>query len=86
MPAILGTTESSSFDSTFEEAVKNYKVGDKINVYVVDVNVEKEKIAFSVREFKKAQERAAISQYIAKPDEKDGAYTFGDFLQTQKKD
>ena len=70
----------------FEEAVKNYKVGDKINVYVVDVNVEKEKIAFSVREFKKAQERAAISQYIAKPDENDGAYTFGDFLQTQKKD
>ncbi|WP_277056900.1 30S ribosomal protein S1 [Treponema socranskii] len=80
------TNLSEDRNVPFEEAVKNYKVGDKINVYVVDVNVEKEKIAFSVREFKKAQERAAISQYIAKPDEKDGAYTFGDFLQTQKKD
>ena len=80
------TNLSEDRNIPFEEAVKNYKVGDKINVYVVDVNVEKEKIAFSVREFKKAQERAAISQYIAKPDENDGAYTFGDFLQTQKKD
>ena len=80
------TNLSEDRNVPFEEAVKNYKVGDKINVYVVDVNVEKEKIAFSVREFKKAQERAAISQYIAKPDENDGAYTFGDFLQTQKKD
>ena len=80
------TNLSEDRNVPFEEAVKNYKVGDKINVYVVDVNVEKEKIAFSVREFKKAQERAAISQYIAKPDENDGTYTFGDFLQTQKKD
>ena len=80
------TNLSEDRNVPFEEAVKNYKVGDKINVYVVDVNVEKEKIAFSVREFKKAQERAAISQYIAKPDENDGAYTFGDFLQTQKQD
>lgn len=76
---------SEDRDTPFEDAVKNYKVGDKINVYVVDVNTEKEKVAFSVREFKKAQERAEISQYMSKSDD-DGAYTFGDFLNTQKKD
>ncbi|HAH61800.1 MAG TPA: 30S ribosomal protein S1, partial [Treponema sp.] len=76
---------SEDRDTPFEEAVKNYKVGDKINVYVVDINTEKEKVAFSVREFKKAQERAEISQYMSKSDD-DGAYTFGDFLNTQKKD
>ncbi|MCK9171623.1 MAG: S1 RNA-binding domain-containing protein, partial [Treponema sp.] len=75
---------SEDRDTPFEEAVKNYKVGDKINVYVVDVNTEKEKVAFSVREFKKAQERAEISQYMSKSDD-DGAYTFGDFLNTQQK-
>ncbi|HZK20143.1 MAG TPA: 30S ribosomal protein S1 [Treponemataceae bacterium] len=49
----------------FEEAVKKYTVGDKINVFVVDVNVEKQKAAFSVREFKKKMQRAEMSQYMA---------------------
>src|SRR5574344_632907 len=78
---------SEDRDTPYEEAVKNYKVGDKINVYVVDVSVEKEKVAFSVREFKKAQERAEISQYMSKSDnDDDGAYTLGDLLKTQNKD
>jgi small subunit ribosomal protein S1 len=76
---------SEDRDTPFEEAVKNYSVGAKINVYVVDVNIEREKVAFSVREFKKAQERAEISQYMSKSDD-DGSYTFGDFLNTQKND
>lgn len=69
----------------FEEAVKKYKEGDKINVYVVDVNVAKEKAAFSVREFKKAEERQAISQYMSQADE-NGSYTVGDFMQGQKQE
>ncbi|MBR7064569.1 MAG: 30S ribosomal protein S1 [Treponema sp.] len=76
---------SENKETPFEEAVKNYKVGDKLTVYVIDVNVEKEKVAFSVRELKRAQERAVISQYMSKSND-DGAYTFGDFLQTQKQD
>ncbi|MBQ9630028.1 MAG: 30S ribosomal protein S1 [Treponema sp.] len=76
---------SENKEVPFEEAVKNYKVGDKLTVYVVDVNVEKEKVAFSVRELKKAQERAVISQYMSKSDD-DGSYTFGDFLQTQNQE
>ncbi len=71
---------------SFEDAVAKYKVGDKINVYVVDVNVEKEKVAFSVREYKRMQQREEISQYISSSnDNDDGAYTLGDFLNTQKK-
>ena len=48
---------SEDKETPFEEAVAKYKVGDKINVYVVDVNTEKEKVAFSVREFKRKQQR-----------------------------
>ncbi|NLC92142.1 MAG: 30S ribosomal protein S1 [Treponema sp.] len=71
---------------SFEDAVAKYKVGDKINVFVVDVNVEKEKVAFSVREYKRMQQREEISQYISSSaDNDDGAYTLGDFLNTQKK-
>src|SRR5574344_1706754 len=40
----------------FEEAVKKYNVGDKVNVYVVSIDVEKERVAFSVKEYKRAQD------------------------------
>ncbi|MCI1210082.1 MAG: 30S ribosomal protein S1 [Treponema sp.] len=70
----------------YEEAVQKYKVGDKISVYVVDVNVEKAKVAFSVKEFKKKQQREEISQYLSNSsDGDDGAYTLGDFIKNQKK-
>ncbi|WP_147634438.1 30S ribosomal protein S1 [Treponema pectinovorum] len=68
----------------YEEAVKKYNVGDKINVYVIDINVEKEKVGFSVKEFKKAQARKEINQYMSS-DNAGGAYTLGDMLNDQKK-
>ncbi|MCR5495539.1 MAG: 30S ribosomal protein S1 [Treponema sp.] len=72
---------SEDRDTPYEEAVKKYNVGDKINVFVVEVNVEKEKVAFSVREFKRKQQRDEISQYMAQSDNSDdGAYTIGDML------
>jgi len=76
---------SEDRETPFEEAVKKYNVGDKINVYVVDVKVEKEQVAFSVREFKKKQQRDEISQYMSgSNNEDDGGYTLGDFLKNQK--
>ncbi|MCF0242600.1 MAG: 30S ribosomal protein S1 [Treponema sp.] len=68
----------------FEEAVAKYKVGDKLNVFVVDVNVEKEKVAFSVREYKRKQQRDEISQYMSSSGNDDeGAYTIGDLLNSK---
>ena len=76
---------SEDKDVPFEEAVAKYKVGDKINVFVVDVNTEKEKVAFSVREYKRKQQRDEISQYMSSnSDDDDGAYTLGDLLNTKK--
>ena len=70
----------------YEEAVAKYKVGDKINVFVVDVNQDKEKVAFSVKEFKKKQQRDEMSQYLASSaGDNDGAYTLGDAFNAQKK-
>ena len=75
---------SENRDEPFEEAVKKYAVGDKINVYVMDVNPEKQKVAFSVREFKKKQQRDEISQYMSSNDnDSDGAYTLGDLLKNK---
>lgn len=70
----------------YEEAITKYKVGDKINVYVVDVNQDKEKVAFSVKEFKKKQQRDEMSQYLASSsNDNDGSYTLGDAFNAQKK-
>ncbi|MBR1536369.1 MAG: 30S ribosomal protein S1 [Treponema sp.] len=69
----------------YEEAIKKYNVGDKINVYIADINVDKEKVAFSVKEYKKAQARKEVSQYMASSDnDDDGAYTLGDMIKSQK--
>ena len=76
---------SDDRDVPYEEAVKKYNVGDKINVFVVDVSVEKEKVAFSVKEYKKAQARKEISQYMSSAEnDDDGAYTLGDMIKSQK--
>ena len=76
---------SDDRDVPYEEAVKKYNVGDKINVFVVDINVDKEKVAFSVKEYKKAQARKEISQYMSSAEnDDDGAYTLGDMIKSQK--
>lgn len=78
------TNLAESRDETFETAVKKYAVGDKINVYVVDINREKQKVAFSVREFRKKQQREEISQYMSSNnDDDEGAYTLGDLLKNK---
>ena len=86
---IMKDADKSFFDEkiTFEEAVTKYNVGDKVNVFVVDVKVDKEQVAFSVREYKRKQQRDEISQYMSSSnDGDDGAYTLGDMLKSQKND
>ena len=75
---------SDDKDVPFEEAVAKYKVGDKINVFVVEVNTDKEKVAFSVREYKRKQQRDEISQYMDSESKDDGAYTLGDMINSKK--
>ena len=74
---------SDDRDVPFEEAVKKYNVGDKVNVYVVSIDVEKERVAFSVKEYKRAQDRAEISQYMSSNND-DAAYTIGDSIKDQQ--
>ena len=75
---------SENREETFEDAVKKYNVGDKINVFVVDVNPDKQKVAFSVKEFKKKLQRDEISQYMSSSNnDGDDAYTLGDMLKTK---
>ncbi len=75
---------SDDKDVPFEEAIAKFNVGDKINVFVVDVKVEKEQVAFSIREYKRKQQRDEISQYMSSSnDSDDGAYTLGDMIKSK---
>ena len=51
-----------------------------MNVYVVSVDVDKEKVAFSIKEYKRAQERAQLSQYMSSSSDDDGGYTIADSM------
>lgn len=76
---------SDNREEPYEEAVKKYNVGDKINVYVVDVNPEKQKVAFSVKEYKHKLQRDEISQYMTSNQSDDeGSYTLGDMIKNKK--
>ena len=47
----------------------------------------KEKVAFSVREYKRKQQRDEISQYMSSAnDDGDGAFTLGDLLKTKNEE
>lgn len=71
-------------DEPYEEAVKKYTVGDKISVYVVEINIEKQKAAFSIKEFKKKTQENEISHYMSGDDDgNDGAFTLGDLLKNK---
>ncbi|MBQ6566222.1 MAG: S1 RNA-binding domain-containing protein, partial [Treponema sp.] len=71
---------SDDRETPFEEAVKKFNPGDKVNVYVVSVDVDKEKVAFSIKEYKRAQERAQLSQYMSSSNDDEGGYTIADSM------
>ncbi len=72
---------TESREETFEDAVKKYTVGDKLKVIVVDVSPEKQKVAFSIKDYKKKVQREEISRYMSSTAESDnGSYTLGDML------
>ena len=72
-------------DESYEDALKKYNVGDKISVYVVEINPEKQKAAFSIKEFKKKMQRDEISHYMSASDDDDGdAFTLGDLLKNKQ--
>jgi len=71
-------------DDIFEEVVKKYNVGDKLKVIVIDVSPERQKVAFSIKEYKRKVQREEISRYISSTQEEDdGAYTLGDLLKNK---
>ena len=75
---------TDSREESYEDAIQKYAVGDKINVYVVEVNLEKQKVAFSVKEVKRKMQQNEMAHYMSNTDDdSDGAFTLGDLLKNK---
>ncbi|MDR2021635.1 MAG: 30S ribosomal protein S1, partial [Treponema sp.] len=48
-----------------EDALKKYKPGDKIKAVVLEIQPDKQKVAFSIRDYKKKIQQDEISRYMA---------------------
>ncbi|GHT64176.1 cytidylate kinase [Spirochaetia bacterium] len=69
-----------------DEALKKYHVGDKIKAVVLEIQGDKQKVAFSIRDYQKKVQREEISQYMAAEESDGSTFTLGDFLKSKGTD
>jgi len=73
-------------DENPDEALKKYKVKDKIKAVVLELQEDKQKVAFSIRDYQKKMQRDEISRYMAKEESDDSTYTLGALLKKKNSD
>jgi small subunit ribosomal protein S1 len=69
-----------NFDENPDEALKKYKPGDKVKAAVIELQSDKGKAAFSIRDYKKHLAREEVSQYLASEKTDGSTFTLGDLL------
>jgi small subunit ribosomal protein S1 len=69
-------------DENPDDALKKYQVGDKIKAVVLELQPDKQKVAFSIRDYQKKVQRDELSRYMA-AEESEDSYTLGDFLKSK---
>jgi small subunit ribosomal protein S1 len=70
-------------ESDAEDALKQYKVGDKVHAALIEIQPDKRKAAFSVRDYKKKTQRDEISRYMAAGESDGSKFTLGDMLKSR---
>jgi small subunit ribosomal protein S1 len=70
-------------DENPDEALKKYKVGDRIKAVVLEIQSDKQKLAFSIRDYQKKVQREELSRYMAEEGSGGSVFTLGDFLKSK---
>jgi small subunit ribosomal protein S1 len=70
-------------DENPDDALRKFKVGDKIKAVVLELQVDKQKVAFSIKDYQKKVQRDEISRYMAAEEADDSKFTLGDFLKSK---
>jgi small subunit ribosomal protein S1 len=58
-------------------------VGDKIKAVILEIQSDKQKVAFSIRDYQKKVQRDEISRYMAAEESDGSTFTLGDFLKSK---
>jgi small subunit ribosomal protein S1 len=58
-------------------------VGDKVNAVVLELQPDKQKVAFSIKDYRKKVQRDEISRYMAAEETGASTFTLGDFLKSK---
>jgi small subunit ribosomal protein S1 len=66
-----------------DEALKKYHPGDKIKAVVLEIQPDKQKVAFSIRDYQKRVQRDEMSRYMAAAESDGSTVTLGDFLKSK---
>jgi small subunit ribosomal protein S1 len=66
-----------------EDALKRYHPGDKITAVVLEMQPEKQKASFSIRDYRKKVQRDEISRYMAEEEAGESTVTLGDLLKSK---
>jgi len=77
------TNLTESREENPDDALKKYKVGDKIKAVVLEIQSDKQKLAFSIRDYQKKVQRDELSRYMAEEEVGGSTFTLGDFLKSK---
>jgi small subunit ribosomal protein S1 len=66
-----------------DELLKKYQVGDKIKAVVLELQPDKQKVAFSIKDYQKRVQQDELSQYMAAEESDGSTFTLGDFLKSK---
>jgi len=66
-----------------DEALKKFKIGDKVKAVVLEIQSDKQKLAFSIRDYQKKVQREDLSRYMAEEESGGSGFTLGDFLKSK---
>jgi small subunit ribosomal protein S1 len=72
-------------DENPDDALKKYHTGDKIKAVILEIQPDKQKVAFSIRDYQKKVQQEEISRYMSGDESEERAYTLGDFLNLKSK-
>jgi small subunit ribosomal protein S1 len=70
-------------DENPDDALKKYQVGDKVKAVILEIQSDKQKVAFSIRDYHKKVQRDEISRYMAAEESDGSTFTLGDFLKSK---
>jgi small subunit ribosomal protein S1 len=70
-------------DENPDDLLKKYQVGDKIKAVVLELQPDKQKVAFSIKDYQKKVQRDELSRYMAAEESDGSTFTLGDFLKSK---